>query len=176
MPEGPIRPRMELLRAPPTRSHRIRTTRDSRPPREILSPPARASWIARDRKEHRGGQGTEGFLRGQEGKGAEAPPASAHRGLRAKSPAVHGAKVMDYEGIKTLPRKADTSGLPVCVICGRTRAIPRGGQGGGSGREGPGVERGCRRAPEEAGPRRRGVDGVGTRGWAKEAWWWIGGV
>ena len=35
---------------------------------------------------------------------------------------VHSAKVMDYEGIKTLLCGGRTSGFPVCGICGWTRA------------------------------------------------------
>jgi hypothetical protein len=47
------------------------------------------------------------------------------------------------------------------------RGLPRGGQGGRLGTEDPGLERGSRRASEEARPR-KGDDGLGSREWAKE--------
>ena len=76
--------------------------------------------------------------------------------LKAK---VHSAKVMDYEGIKTLLRMADEQ-FPRL----RHLWLDAGYRGEGKGadwvREDPGVERRSRRASEEASPR-RGNDGMG---------------
>src|SRR5215212_5009062 len=58
-------------------------------------------------KEHRGGRRRARLRRWQEGQRAQATPVGGHPGLAAQSPAVHSAKVMDYEGIKTLLRGAD---------------------------------------------------------------------
>ena len=40
-------------------------------------------------------------------KAAQAPSASGHRGFRPLKAKVHSAKVMDWDGIKTLLRRAD---------------------------------------------------------------------
>jgi putative transposase len=74
--------------------------------RDPLSP-AQEWWIPRVGQEHRCGRRRACLRRGQEGQGQEATSAGGHRGLRAQSPAVHSAKVMDYEGIKPLLEGAD---------------------------------------------------------------------
>src|SRR5215203_1010131 len=58
-------------------------------------------------KEHRSGRRRARLRRCQEGQRAQATPVGGHPGPAAQSPAVHSAKVMDYEGIKTLLRGAD---------------------------------------------------------------------
>ena len=89
--------------------------------------------------------------------------------LKAK---VHSAKVMDHEGIKTLLRRADGAvSPPLSPVAGR--GLPRRGQGRGLGAEDPGLERGSRRAPEKARPR-RGADERGRGNGPKRAWPWIG--
>jgi putative transposase len=77
--------------------------------------------------------------------------------LRAK---VHSAKVMDYEGIKSLLGRANTSGFPVCGICGWTLATEERTRAPTGSRRPWALERGSHRASEEARPR-RGVDEVG---------------
>ena len=68
--------------------------------------------------------------------------------LKAK---VMSAKVMDYEGIKSLLRKADERfSSPASPVAGR--GLPRRGQGRGLGREDPGVDGGSRRTPTKARP------------------------
>ena len=73
---------------------------------------------------------------------------------------VHSAKVMDYEGIKTLLSKADERFPRLSHLWLDACGLPRRGEGRRLGQEDPGVERGCGRAPTKACPR-RGVDGVG---------------
>jgi hypothetical protein len=60
------------------------------------------------RKDHRGRRRGTRLRWWQEGQGPQAPHPGGHRGFRTQSPAVHSAKVMDQEGIKTLLRQADT--------------------------------------------------------------------
>jgi putative transposase len=71
--------------------------------------------------------------------------------LKAK---VHSAKVMDYEGIKTLLCRASEGAIspPLSPVLGR--GLPRRGQGRRLGREDPGLERGSRGASPKARPRR----------------------
>ena len=76
--------------------------------------------------------------------------------LKAK---IHSAKVMDYEGIKSLLRRGERAVSPsVASVVGRR--LPWGGQGRGLGQEDPGVDGGSGGASEEARPR-RGIDEVG---------------
>ena len=77
--------------------------------------------------------------------------------LQAK---VMSAKVRDYEGIKSLLGRANTSGFPVCGICGWTRAIVGRTRAPTGLRRPWALERGSGGAPKEARPR-RGVDEVG---------------
>jgi hypothetical protein len=77
--------------------------------------------------------------------------------LQAK---VMSAKVMDYEGIKSLLGRANTSGFPVCGICGWTLATEERTRAPTGLRRPWALERGSHRASKEARPR-RGVDEVG---------------
>ena len=70
---------------------------------------------------------------------------------------IHSAKIMDYEGIKTLLRRLRT--IPACAICGWSR-LPRRGQERGLGSKDPGMERGSGGASEKA-RSRKGADEVG---------------
>ena len=81
---------------------------------------------------------------------------------------IHSAKVMDYEGIKPLLRKAGNRAVssPFSAVVGR--GLPRRGQGRGLGEEDPGLERGCGGTSEEARPR-TGVDEVGQGSGPKRA-------
>ena len=72
---------------------------------------------------------------------------------------VHSAKVMDYEGIKTLLRKADEQFPRLSHLAGRR--LPWSGQGQGLGAEDLGVECRTRRAPPKA-RSQRGADGLGS--------------
>ena len=77
--------------------------------------------------------------------------------LKAK---LHSAKVMDYEGIKTLRRQANERfpRLRHLWLDAGYRGEDKGAYSGY--REGPGLERGSHRAPEKA-RSRKGDDGVG---------------
>ena len=72
---------------------------------------------------------------------------------------VHSAKVMDYEGIKTLLEGANRA-FPRLSHLWVDAGYPWRGQRGGLGGEDPGLERGCGGASEKARPR-RGADEVG---------------
>jgi putative transposase len=71
---------------------------------------------------------------------------------------VHSAKVMDYEGIKTLLKQADEMFPRLSSVAGRR--LPRRGQGQGVGREDPGLERGSSGASPEA-RSKRSVNSLG---------------
>ena len=77
--------------------------------------------------------------------------------LKAK---IHSAKVMDYEGIKTLLKHAHTAFPRLRHLSVAGWRLPGGGQGWRLGREDLGVECRARRAPTKA-CSQRGVDGVG---------------
>jgi putative transposase len=72
---------------------------------------------------------------------------------------VHSAKVMDYEGIKTLLGKAHER-FPRLRHLWLDAGYRGEDKGGRLGAEDPGLERGCGGASEEARPR-KGVDGLG---------------
>jgi len=63
--------------------------------------------IPRVGQEHRGRRGREGLRWRQEGQRTKASSAGRHRGFRTLKAKIHSAKAMDYEGIKSLLRKAD---------------------------------------------------------------------
>src|SRR5919112_3215463 len=74
-------------------------------------------------EEHRGRRGGQGIRWGQEGQGTKASPAGGHREGFVLKAQVHSAKVMDYEGIKTLlcARRMSTflaSGISVWLEAG----------------------------------------------------------
>ena len=79
--------------------------------------------------------------------------------LKAK---VHSAKVMDYEGIKTLLHRAQER-FPRLSHLWLDAGYPRRGQGQGLGPEDPGLERGSPRACAQGCPRRGAL-----RAWARE--------
>ena len=120
----------------------------------------RAWWNFSVAQEYRGWRGRQGLRRGQEGKGAQAASIGGHRGIRAQSPKVHSAKVMDYEGIKTLLRRADERfpRLSHLWLDAGYRGEDKGAETG-CGKPWGGAWR-ARRAPPKARPR-RGVDDLG---------------
>src|SRR5215213_6074041 len=73
-------------------------------------------------QEYRGGRGTARLRWRQEGQGTQAPHLGGYRGLRALKVKVHSAKVMDYEGIKMLLRRANERFTRRSSIYGWTRA------------------------------------------------------
>jgi transposase len=83
-----------------------------RHPGTLAGPPEEGSSAKRGRggfpvgEEHRGRRGRARLRRWQEGKGQKAPHPGGHRRLRALEAKVHSAKVMDYQGIKTLLDRA----------------------------------------------------------------------
>ena len=109
-------------------------------------------------QEHRGGRRRARLRRRQEGQGPQAPLLVDTEGFVLKAK-VHSAKVMDYEGIKTLLRRSGGAISPPPHLW-----VDAGYRGEDKGadwvRKDPGLERGSGGAPAKARPR-RGVDGVG---------------
>ena len=117
-------------------------------------------------KEHRGGRGRARLRWWQEGQGQKAPHPGGHRGLRAQGARSTARRSWITRGSRRYCAKR-TSGS----LASRHLWLDAGYRGEDKGadwvQQGPGLERGCGGASEEARPR-RGADevgcGVGQRG------------
>jgi putative transposase len=119
---------------------RVRLKRDPQPSAGVVdSQSVKSTGVGGDRRGYDGGKKVRGRKR---------HILVVTQGLVLKA-MVHSAKVMDYEGIKTLLKQA-TRNVPTPLPSVAGRRLPRRGQGRRLSAEEPGVERGCGGASEKA--------------------------